>query len=84
VALDLAPIDPDVPDTRAMIIADPPAYALHKWNGRELVSHFDTADEHVMLAKFDNKMQPLVKALIAERPGKGPKDEERLPLRMVG
>jgi len=84
VALDLAPIDPDVPDNRAMIIADPPAYALHKWNGRELVSHFDTADEHVMLAKYDNKMQPLVRALIAERPGKGAKEEERPALRMVG
>lgn len=68
VALDLAPIDPDVPDNRAMIIADPPAFALHKWNGRELVSHFDTADEHVMLAKFDAKMQPLIKDLLAERP----------------
>jgi 3',5'-cyclic-AMP phosphodiesterase len=68
VALDLAPIDPDVPDNRAMIIADPPAFALHKWNGRELVSHFDTADEHVMLAKFDAKMQPLIKSLMDERP----------------
>jgi 3',5'-cyclic AMP phosphodiesterase CpdA len=70
VALDLAPIDPERPDNRAMIIADPPAFALHKWNGRELVSHFDTADEHTMLAKFDAKMQPLVRALIAERPGR--------------
>ena len=68
VALDLAPIDPDVPDGRAMIIADPPAYALHKWNGRELVSHFDNADDHVMLARFDTNMQPLVKALMSERP----------------
>ncbi|MEZ5709597.1 MAG: phosphodiesterase [Blastomonas sp.] len=68
VALNLAPIDPDMPDGRNMIIADPPAYALHWWNGRELVSHFDTADEHVMLARFDEKMQPLVKSLIAERP----------------
>ncbi len=68
VALDLAPIDPDRPDNRAMIIADPPAYALHKWNGRELVSHFDTADEHTMLARFDVKMQPLIRTLMAERP----------------
>lgn len=66
-ALDLSPIDPDRPDNRPMIIADPPAYALHRWNGRELVSHFDTADEHVMLAKFDPSMQPLVRDLIAER-----------------
>jgi 3',5'-cyclic-AMP phosphodiesterase len=68
VALDLSPIDPDKPDNRPMIIADPPAYALHKWNGRELVTHFDTADEHVMLAKFDASMQPLVQSLVTERP----------------
>ncbi|MBS0502310.1 MAG: phosphodiesterase [Proteobacteria bacterium] len=79
VALDLAPIDPEVPDNRAMIIADPPAYALHMWNGREMISHFDNADEHVMLAKFDAKMQPLVQALMAERPD----DEEEPPLRAV-
>jgi 3',5'-cyclic-AMP phosphodiesterase len=70
VALDLSPIDPERPDNRAMIIADPPAYALHKWNGRELVSHFDTAEDHVMLAKFDATMQPLVQTLLAERPGR--------------
>lgn len=68
VGLDLSPIDPDRPDNRPMIIADPASYALHRWNGRELVSHFETADEHVMLAKYDARMQPLVRSLIAERP----------------
>ncbi|MBB6124143.1 phosphodiesterase [Sphingobium subterraneum] len=68
VALDLSPIDPDVPDNRPMIIADAPAYALHSWTENGLVSFFETADEHVMLAKFDATMQPLVKSLIAERP----------------
>jgi len=72
VALDLNPIDADQPDGRPMIIADPPAYALHRWNGRELVSHFDNADEHVMLAKFDDKMQGLVRSLLGERPGGTP------------
>jgi 3',5'-cyclic AMP phosphodiesterase CpdA len=82
VALDLAPIDPDCPDNRAMIIADPPAFALHKWNGRELVTHFDTADDHVMLAKFDEKMQPLVRALMSERPGQQPAEEDA-PIRQA-
>jgi 3',5'-cyclic-AMP phosphodiesterase len=72
VALDLRPMNADVPDDRPMIIADPPAFALHHWNGRELVSHFDNADEHVMLAKFDGKMQGLVKSLLGERPGGTP------------
>lgn len=81
VALDLAPIDPDRPDNRPMIIADPPAFALHKWNGRSLVTHFDTADEHVMLAKFDEKMQPLVRALVGERPVH--ESEEEAPIRQA-
>ena len=68
VALDLKPIDPENPDGRNMIVADPPAIALHWWNGRQLVSHFDTAEEHVMLARYDENLQPLVRALLAERP----------------
>lgn len=72
VALDLSPIDADAPDNRPMIIADEPAFALHRWNGRELVSHYDTAESHVMLAKFDAKMQPLVRSLLGERPGGTP------------
>jgi 3',5'-cyclic-AMP phosphodiesterase len=72
VALDLSPIDPAKPDGRPMIIADPPAFALHRWNGRQLVSHFDTADEHVVLARYDAKMQGLVRSLLGERPGGEP------------
>lgn len=68
VTLDLNPIDPEKPDNRPMIIADQPAYALHFWNGRELVTHFDSAGDHVMLAKYDGYLQPLIKQLIDERP----------------
>jgi len=67
-ALDMRPMDPDAPDNRPMIVADPPAYALHRWTDHGLVTHFETADDHVMLAKFDAGMQPLVKMLIDERP----------------
>lgn len=69
VALTLSPIGLGQPDDRPMIIADPPAYALHYWNGQALVSHFDAADEHVVLARYDASMQPLVQSLLAERPG---------------
>lgn len=69
VALTLAPIDPDAPDGRPMIVADPPGYALHWWNGRELVSHFDTAEPHPTIARFDERMRPLVKGMMEERPG---------------
>src|SRR3546814_10872531 len=66
--LDMRPMDPDAPDNRPMIVADPPAYALHRWTGNGLITHFETADDHVMLAKFDAGMQPLVRTLMDERP----------------
>jgi 3',5'-cyclic AMP phosphodiesterase CpdA len=68
VALDLRPIDPELPDNRPMIVAEDPAFALHRWNGRELVSFYDDAGAHTMLAKYDAKLQPLVRELRAERP----------------
>lgn len=68
VALDLRDIDPEQPDNRPMIIADPPAFALHRWNGEDLVTHYDNADDHVVLARFDAKMQDLVRSLLSERP----------------
>jgi 3',5'-cyclic AMP phosphodiesterase CpdA len=67
VALDLDPIDPERPDGRPMIVADPPAYALHLWDGRQLVSHFDTAEDHNVLASYTPKLQPLVRLLTDEK-----------------
>lgn len=67
VALDLENIDPDRPDGRAMIVADPPGYALHYWNGETLISHQDTADEHTILARYEPALLPLVQMLTSER-----------------
>ena len=67
VALDLKSIDPDRPDGRPMIVADPPGYALHLWNGEALVSHYNTADEHTVLARYEPALQPLVQMLVAEK-----------------
>lgn len=69
VALDLDEIDPDQPDGRPMIVADPPAYAIHYWNGDRLVSHFDTAEDHTVLARYEPALQPLVQMLVAEKKG---------------
>lgn len=68
VSLDLRPIDPERPDGRPMIIAEPPAYALHRWADTGFVSLFGTVGDQVMLAKYDQALQPLVRSLIAERP----------------
>lgn len=69
VALDLRPIDPDAPDHRDLIIADPPAYALHWWNGRELITHWNTAEDHAVLARYDRNLQGMIQHMLAERPG---------------
>ncbi len=68
VALDLRPMDPDAPDLRPMVVADMPGFALHWWDGGELVTLFDFAEEPVPLAKFDGRMQGLVRHLMEERP----------------
>jgi Icc protein len=67
VALDLQPIDPELPDGRPMIVADHPYYALHWWNGRELVTHIDTAEDHNVLASYGPALQPLVRMLVEEK-----------------
>ncbi len=66
-SLDFAPVDPDQPDGRAMITNAPPAFALHHWNGRELVTHFGVAQDEQAMAVFDASMQPLVRLLAQER-----------------
>jgi 3',5'-cyclic-AMP phosphodiesterase len=67
VALDLAEIDSERPDDRPMIVAEPPYYALHKWTGQGLVSHFGIAEERPVLARFTPKLQPLVRMLKEEK-----------------
>jgi len=67
VALDFQPIDPDRPDDRPMIVADPPWFAIHHWNGRRLTTHFDTAEDHQILARFGPGLQPLVRMLAEEK-----------------
>jgi 3',5'-cyclic AMP phosphodiesterase CpdA len=67
VALQFAPIDPEQPDGRPMIVADAPAYALHFWNGDGLVTHFDTAADRAVLASYGPALQPMVRAMLGER-----------------
>lgn len=68
VALDLRPIDVEAPDNRPMIVAEDPAYAMHHWNGSELVSFFERAGPSQTLASYDARMQGLVSELVGERP----------------
>ena len=68
VALDLRPMDPEVPDGRPMITDEPAGLALHRWDGVRLMTHLFTADESQPLASHNGKMTPLLRGLFAERP----------------
>ncbi len=66
VALTLAPMDPDQPDGRPLIVADPPGFALHYWNEGTLVTHLVNAEVNRVLARFDQGTQEMVETLLGE------------------
>lgn len=66
-ALDLDDIDPRRPDGRPLIVADPPAYALHYWNGERLLTHFDFAGPRNVIASYDSNAQPMIREFLDER-----------------
>jgi 3',5'-cyclic-AMP phosphodiesterase len=63
VALNLEPIDPEAPDNRALILAAPASFALHRYTEHGLITHFQTVQEHSVLARFDETLQPLIRHL---------------------
>ncbi|MBO9379570.1 phosphodiesterase [Sphingomonas histidinilytica] len=73
VALEMAPIDPQRPDERPMIVAEQPGVALHLWTGEGFVTHHAQVGAPDVLARYDRRLQPLVQALAEEhdtvRPG---------------
>jgi 3',5'-cyclic AMP phosphodiesterase CpdA len=67
VALDLSPIDEDRPDMRELITDELPGYALHRWDGHSLITHFESVGHHTALARFDADLQPMIKGMMVER-----------------
>jgi 3',5'-cyclic AMP phosphodiesterase CpdA len=67
VAMDLTPIDKDVPDNRELITTEPPTYALHRWDGAALVSHYERVGDWEVLARFHAGLQPMIEGMFAER-----------------
>lgn len=67
VALDLSPIDPDAPDDRELIITEPPGYALHRWDGVQVISHYETVGDWQVLARYHAGLQPMIRGMFAER-----------------
>lgn len=67
VAMDLTPIDKDAPDNRELITTEPPTYALHRWDGETLVSHYERVGDWQVLARFHAGLQPMIEGMFAER-----------------
>lgn len=67
VAMDLTPIDQNVPDDRELITTEPPTYALHRWDGTNLVSHYERVGDWQVLARFHAGLQPMIEGMFAER-----------------
>jgi 3',5'-cyclic AMP phosphodiesterase CpdA len=67
VAMDLRPVDPGRPDNRDLITTEPPSYALHRWDGQNLVSHFEKVSDFMVLASYTDKLQPMIREMLAEK-----------------
>ena len=67
VAMDLRPIDPDQPDGRALITTEPPTYALHRWDGAELVTHYERVSGWNVLASYTANLQSMIQHMFSER-----------------
>lgn len=67
VAMDLSPIDQNEPDGRELITTEPPTYALHRWDGQTLVSHYERVGDWQVLAHFHSGLQPMIEGMFAER-----------------
>ncbi len=67
VALDLRPVDAHHPDGRDLITTEPPAYALHRWDGQTLVTHYEDVSGWHVLAHFTDQLQPMIHDMFGER-----------------
>jgi Icc protein len=67
VAMDLRPIDPDGPDGRDLITTESPTYAMHRWDGGSLVTHYERVSDWRVLAHYTEKLQPMIRDMFAER-----------------
>lgn len=67
VAMDLNPIDKNMPDDRELITTEPPTYALHRWDGANLVSHYEWVGDWQVLARFTPGLQGMIEGMFAER-----------------
>nr|WP_137677674.1 metallophosphoesterase [Parerythrobacter lutipelagi] len=67
VSLDLRPVDPDRADNRDLITTEPATYALHRWDGENLVTHYEKTNNWDVLAFYGEHLKPMMKDMFKER-----------------
>jgi Icc protein len=67
VAMDLRPIDPDRPDDRDLITTEAPGYALHRWDGTSLVTHYERVGGWQVMARYNQALRPMIEGMFSER-----------------
>ena len=67
VSLDLRAVDPEKSDSRMLITTEPSTYALHRWAGGTLVTHYETVGNWDALAYYGPQLQPMMREMFAER-----------------
>ncbi|OZA92267.1 MAG: phosphodiesterase [Erythrobacter sp. 34-65-8] len=67
VSLDLREVDVTKPDNRALITTEPAGYALHRWDGQNLVTHYERTNDWDVLAYYGVHLQPMMREMFAER-----------------
>ncbi|WP_258319832.1 phosphodiesterase [Qipengyuania flava] len=67
VALDLRPVDENRADNRALITTEPPSYALHYWNGQDLITHYESCGDWDVLAYYGEHLKPMIREMKQER-----------------
>jgi len=59
--LELAEIDPEVPDGRGMLVESRPGYCLHYWDGNSITTHSGQAPHGKILFHYNEKFAYVVK-----------------------
>jgi 3',5'-cyclic-AMP phosphodiesterase len=67
VAMDLRPIDANRPDGRDLITTEPPGYALHRWDGRNIATHYERVSDWHAIARYTGDLQGMIQDMFAER-----------------
>lgn len=69
VSMDFRPISGEKPDSRPLITTEPPVYALHCWDGRSLVTHYEAVSDWDVLAFYGPHLQPMIREMEREKEG---------------